>query len=751
MGRSREDLLQRLLETFAEEAAEHIRMLEADLAALAELKVPDDRAGIAESGFRTVHTLKGAARAVGLRNIEAFCQEVEHFLSKRARGKRPFTDPDVALFGRVVATVDGLVARRMDPKEVQELQDQLAVDEEPVDLPIAPVESGQDEPPDILAQDQQPDPPQAAAALGPAAPAAMRFPEEPVARPRVSELARSASIRVPAARLDALANTAETLLQPVDALLDSIGELRLLSRSLRQRGGPHRTTQETIGELPSTADQANSVRRLLEKVTASQRFMQSNVEGLLDQARDLRMTPLSWVVEAFPGMVADLAKEEGKRVHFTTSGTDISVDRRILEHIKDPLIHLIRNAVSHGIELPDDRVAAGKPETACLALAFSTDDRGWLKVLVKDDGAGVDRARVARLVSERDGLSIAETELSDADLLNALTQSGMSTSKVVTAVSGHGLGMAIVREHVENLDGSLGLSSQLGLGTEFSVEVPTAMSLFVGVHAQNCGKDYLFPIRGVIRVLKVVSSDLKTVRGRAMIALNDDLIPVADLEEALKSVPSSAGPKTDGSRRCVIVQAGERRVGLFVDSVFGRTDVVLRPLEAPLKRVRNVAAAAQLRSGDLALLLRLSDLVQQVDLLGMAPRSKIQDNAPAQVSRTVLVVDDSPTTRVMERNLLEAAGYTVFVASDGIDALETLKHETVDVVVSDIDMPRMNGFELVSRIRDESRFSDLPIILVTVLDTPDDKRRGLEAGASAYMVKAQFDESKLLDLLSRIT
>lgn len=766
MARSREDLLKRLLETFAEEAAEHVRALQSDLETLAASDTGDDRAAIAESGFRTVHTLKGAARAVGLRGIEGFCHEVEQFLSKRARRARDYTDADVELFRGAVEAIAGLVGRRAEPADVQELQDRLATDEEPA-FPETAVEPATtpplrstpppSPPADIRAAltPDGPERPQAQAGAG-APPPRTRMPVEPTTRQRSHEPAQLASIRVAAARLDELATRAETLVQPVEALLDAVGDARALWQALSRRPANGKANGSGTGAAASrdawpSPDDANRARRLLQKLTVNHRVMRGGIGGLLEQARDIRMTPVSWVLDVFPAMVADLAAEEEKKVRFTSSGADIPVDRRILEHIKDPLIHLIRNAVSHGIEIPAQRIAAGKPETALLSVAVSTDDRGWLRILVTDDGAGVDRARVARLLNDMDGWAVAESELSDAELLDALTRSGMSTSRVVTAVSGHGLGMAIVRERVENLDGTLTLASTQGIGTKFAIEVPTTMSLFVGLHVRDRDNDYLVPIRGVVRAVKVASGDLHVVRGRAMIAYDDDYVPVAGLDNVLSGTGTALPGEMSNPRRCVIVQATERRVGLLVDSVVGRTDVVLRTLEAPLVRVRNIAAAAQLRTGDIALVLRLSDLVQQAEVLGVSAQSDDGRATAAPVTRTVLVVDDSPTTRVMERNLLEAAGYTVVLAADGIDALEVLQREAVDVVVSDIDMPRMNGFELTSRIRGDARMSEIPIVLVTALDTPEDKRRGLEAGASAYMVKAQFDESKLLDLLSRVT
>jgi two-component system chemotaxis sensor kinase CheA len=379
----------------------------------------------------------------------------------------------------------------------------------------------------------------------------------------------------------------------------------------------------------------------------------------------------------------------------------------------------------------------------------SSLDDGRVEIVVEDDGRGIDPDRV-REAAVRGRLVTAEAAraLGDDEALELAFRSGLSTSPVITDVSGHGLGLAIVREQVERLEGEVGLESGVGTGTRVRLVLPASIATFRGLLVRAAGQVFLLPIEAAEHVLAVGRDEIGTVEGREAIRRNGELLPVARLD-ALLELPRPEAPPGEEKSPCVIVRASQERVAVFVDEILGDLEVLLKELGPPLVRVRHVAGAGLLGDGSIVLILRAADLVKagRRALRPAAPRVAAVEEGRAPL---VLVVDDAVTTRTMERNLLEAAGYRVQVAVDGVEAWTALKTDDFDLVVSDVDMPRMDGFELTARIRADARLADLPVVLVTALESREDKERGVEVGANAYVVKSSFEQSNLLEIIKRL-
>ncbi|HEY6890539.1 MAG TPA: response regulator, partial [Solirubrobacter sp.] len=387
--------------------------------------------------------------------------------------------------------------------------------------------------------------------------------------------------------------------------------------------------------------------------------------------------------------------------------------------------------------------AKGKPAAGRITATVRPLERGRVEFVLTDDGRGIDPQRVQD-AARRARIAVPQSE---EEALALVFRSGLSTSFVITDVSGHGLGLAIVKEQVAKLGGEVELDTRPGEGTTIRLIAPATIATFRGLLVRAGGQRFLLPIENVDRA---IAPEPLTHGGQLKIRYEGELLPCASLANLL-GIEASHAP---GERvACAILNAGGQRAGVLVDEIVGDREVLVKDFEPPLIRVRNVAAAGLLGAGELVLVLRPADLVtgaaEARTAAGTTPES-LEPVPEPDGPPWVLVVDDAVTTRAMERGLLELAGYQVKVAVDGLDAWTTLKSERFDLVVSDVDMPRMNGFELTQRIRADETLQDLPVVLVSALEAREDKERGIEVGANAYVVKSSFEQSNLLEIINRL-
>jgi two-component system chemotaxis sensor kinase CheA len=384
-----------------------------------------------------------------------------------------------------------------------------------------------------------------------------------------------------------------------------------------------------------------------------------------------------------------------------------------------------------------------------VAVSLTAIEGGLVQFEIRDDGAGIELAEV-RSAAARYRIMSAEAAqaLSDDVALELIFQSGLSTSTLITDLAGHGLGLPIVRERVERLGGRIDVESTPGVGTSMRVIVPSSIATFRGLQVQSGDQTFLLPLESVERAVRVATDDVRRVEGRHVLVTDAGPIPFAQLD-ALLDLPDQV-PASVGNELCIILRAGDDRVALGIDAVLGDSEVLVKELQPPLFRVRHVAAAGLLGSGRLALILRPGDLVRAarsgIHMKRMSSSGASERPGPARI----LVVDDSITTRTMGKSLLEAQGFHVQVAVDGLDAWTLLKSESFDLVLSDVDMPRMNGLDLTARIRADEKLADLPVVLVTALESREDKERGIEVGANAYVVKSGFDQANVLGTIRRL-
>ena len=470
----------------------------------------------------------------------------------------------------------------------------------------------------------------------------------------------------------------------------------------------------------------------------------------------LRQLPLSSMFSLFPRMVRDLAKQQGKNINLVIEGGDAQVDKRILEEIKAPLTHLIRNAIDHGIETPGERIAAGKPPMATICLkAYQSGSQIGLEVV--DDGRGLNLESIKRTAVRR-GLQ-SETELAkmSSEQIQALIfSSGFSTRTSVTEISGRGVGLDVVRVNVERLKGSIQVQSTPAQGSTFRLTFNTSLATTSALILAVNQTPYAIPVEFVDRMIRVDRQDIFTLEGNSTITDRDRPLSVAWLTDLLDLPVSVAATPQDASSvaqsiPCVVLKVGSERLGLLVDALLEQQDIILKPHSKLLKRIRNISGATILGTGEVCMVLNPQDLFKSAGGKGADSKGTDRAIATAKPQPNVLLVEDSIPIRTQVRRILEGAGYRVTTAADGLEGFDKLQEDWFDAVVSDVEMPNLDGFELTKQIRQQPEYKKLPIILVTTLAKDEAKRRGADAGANAYITKGDFDQSLLIDTLRRLT
>jgi two-component system chemotaxis sensor kinase CheA len=473
-------------------------------------------------------------------------------------------------------------------------------------------------------------------------------------------------------------------------------------------------------------------------------------DELEEGIRTLRLLPLSTIFNLFPRMVRDLGRQEGKQVQLIVEGGETRADKRILEEMKDPLTHMIRNAIDHGIETPAERLAAGKPPVATIRLR-GCQTAANIIIQVEDDGRGLDMESIKRTALKRGICREVElAAMSESQIQSLIFAPGFSTRTFVTEVSGRGVGLDVVRTNVERLKGTIQVESSPGRGCRLRLQLGTTLATAHVLLVAVGGQPWALPVEFVQMARLVYLEEIFTIEGRETILLDSQpvsVVPLADLLELpasvnTLSVSSAASP-------CIILKVGEERLGLLVEALLDEQDVVLKPQSKLLKRVRNVAGATILGTGEVCMVLNPQDLLKSVlrHALAVTPLKGVERAKRKQV---ILLVEDSIATRTQEKRILESAGYEVATAVDGLDGFNKLKTRSFDAVVSDIQMPNLDGLGLTAKIRQLKEYRELPIVLVTSLASDEDKRRGAEAGANAYITKSSFNQDVLLETLRRL-
>ncbi|PKO84176.1 MAG: hybrid sensor histidine kinase/response regulator [Betaproteobacteria bacterium HGW-Betaproteobacteria-11] len=771
MAGKNDDFLKKLLTTFRIEADEHLKSISAGLLELEKMPASNRQAEIVENIFRDAHSLKGAARAVSLTDIESVCQSLESVFSA-LKGKTLASAPP--LFDLLYQTIDALNAR-LTPQAAETGKPGVAALIRRLDDALRGVMPTTGEPPPASPPESTL-PPVPLPLDKPAAMTGARI--SPVVQGLTSE-----TIRVSTAKLDAVMRQTEELLAPRLAAgqrtqdLHETGAVLAAWKKERARIRPAVHAMERsftrTGRRNGAVKEQHALTKLLEhldtdnlhlkhiedRLTRLRKFAERDhraltemVDNLLHGVKEMHMLPFSSLTEIFPRFIRELARDQGKQVELTIEGTGIEIDRRILEAMKDPFIHLLRNCVDHGIEKPAARVQKNKPPHGSLRIAVSQKDSGKIEILVADDGAGIDAAQVQAAAQRLGMLSAEEAQrLGEPETIALIFRSGVSTSPIITDLSGRGLGLAIVQERVERVGGAIAFETHPDAGTSFRIVLPLSLATFRGVLIRVGEQRFVIPAISVERVTQVTRKDIQTVENRETIPLGGQAVSLVWLSDVLEMPRNAAANEAADRVPAIVLGSGLAHIAFRVDEILGEQEVLVKNLGRQLARVRNIAGASVLGTGQVAPVLNVSDLMKSAVQFATAPRLLATAGKPAQAQqRSILVVEDSITSRALLKNILESAGFLVSTAVDGMDAYTALKTATFDLVVSDVEMPRMDGFDLTAKIRADKQHSELPVVLVTALESREHRERGIDVGANAYIVKSSFDQSNLLEVIGQL-
>ncbi len=740
-----EELLQELMASFREELAERLAAVNAGLLTLEKEPEVGQRERLLEELFRHVHSLKGAARAVDLASIEALAHGIEDVFGAVRLGLVSLT-PE--LFDLLYRGVDLIEAAMASVDAGQEVDPALDLSGYLTRLSAA-----------WRGEMSSPEP-----SLTPDKPSS-REPPAPSGEPGPKPW-RGETIRVPTARLDDLmAQTGELLVARLQAAQRVEEAKRFYAFANRWKRDWQRMRSQAF-KLFQEADDGEQVAAFLERnednLRRLSRWLNQYVRQVSDDlgrlslvtddlqegVRQVRMLPLSNLVAMFERAVRDLAREKGVQVRLETRGVDTEVDKRILELMQDPLMHLLRNAIDHGIEPPQEREKLGKPPEGTITL--SAERRGsTILIQVADDGAGVDTPGVRQVLVQRGVVSAAvAAEMSPAQINDLIFSSGLSTVPTVTQVSGRGIGLDVVSKNIERLQGQVQVRSRPGQGTTFSLTLPLTLVSTDCFLLQVAGQTFAVPLSAVERLIAVAPDDVASLAGGEAIRYGGRPISLVRLADVLQLADRGRPLSGEEGLPAVILEAAGLRMAFLVDELVGEQEVVVKGLGKQLARVPNVAGATVLGTGQVVLILNVADLIKSAQRLGGRSLRLAQESGqPPPRRQQILVVDDSITTRTLEKNILTAAGYEVRLATDGQQALAALAEEVCDLVVADVDMPRLDGFQLTERLKEDERYGDIPVILVTSLESPEQKARGIAVGADAYIIKSTFDQDDLLDTI----
>lgn len=756
---NREELGRRLMASFLGEAEDRIDALNEDMLLL-ERDDPGVRSAAVQRLFRSAHSLKGAARAVGITSVETMCHRMEELLAGVRDGARPL---DAALTELCFKTVDAVqdVTGKLHQGGVEDnsvSDPMIALLDAALGSPAADVASGS----------------QAAKAAGEggngsrkngstngstngkattdavASPPAESTPDADEAAAPESEATTPnaegpATLRVATERLESLLNESGELVLAHRRVDHRIRDLSDLTEQVKRCDGMVRAAMEASQDIARWQQVVRALESVVDDLRRDERSLGRVATRLNRTAQAVRMTSFASACRGLARAARDVASSEGKRVALHVRGGDVELDRFVVERLRDPLLHLVRNAVSHGVESTEERERVGKPLEGVITLTAAL--RGdQVQVTVEDDGRGIDHD-VIRARATQVGVAAPED---DRHVEQLLFEAGFTTAGRTTRFSGRGVGLDVVKAEVEALHGSIDLHATQGHGCRFGLTVPLTLTAIHALLVRCGGRDFALPSATVTGLVRIRPADVRELPTGQALYHGGRLLPLRFLAPLLGVGPA---PAFDGDAPLPVAIVGNAgaEIALVVDMLQTETEILVKELGKRLQGLEFVSGATILENGKIALILNAPAMARSLD--GRVPaafRAPEEEPSESEPGKRLLVADDSVTTRMLLMGVLEEAGFDVTAVPDGMAAWERIQRESFDLVVSDVEMPRMDGFGLTERVRSSAPHRNLPVILVTGLEKEEHRLRGLAVGANAYLVKSGFESHSLLEAIEEL-
>jgi two-component system chemotaxis sensor kinase CheA len=747
---SREELIKKLMPTFVIELDGHIQDLTQHLINLE--KEPTIAANNETLLLlqRTVHSLKGASRSVNLTLIESLCHKMEDLIALCL--SHSFSP---AVFQIFFDCVDALqtcsenLKSQTDAPQGPLVEANLALDSAIVAIstgsPVNKVRAVEAANQSIKSEKATGSPEMSSLATLENANTSEITQVEPL---------KATSVRVQADQLDQLMVDATEMLVENSQLsghLQSLEDIRMQLNNQMQfiarkkrRASRARALASNIGseqiEQTETFKLEKVIReldQLIAAATTAHRQSGQTIQAINDGVQQLRLVSFDEACQALSRTVRDLAGSAGKTVSLEIIGGSVGIDRSIVEEMRAPLMHLVRNAIDHGIENDEVRAAAGKTDPAKITLA-AVIHGSTLTVSVSDNGAGLNSAAIKEKALK---LGIDQEKI-ERNIYDMVFLPGFSTARIITAVSGRGLGLDVVKSSIEKIGGQIEVSTEAGKGTTFTLDMPTTLTTARALLLSELGQTYALMVSSVSKVMRIDASDIKRVDGHDMIMIDGAMVRAC----SLRSIFGGDAALANGVKhQAILITADKTRLLLLTDKLLNEREIVLKPLSDRLRKLKLFIGTTLLDDGSVALILNAAELIRS----SSTGRRLVAATKDSEGKKRIIVADDSLTTRSMEKSILEAAGYEVITASDGAQGWRVLQERGADLVVSDVEMPNMDGFAFAAAVRSSKTFSNLPFILVTALAKDSDRVRGIDAGASAYLVKSEFEEDNLLEVIKQ--
>lgn len=746
------ELMQQLVAVFSVQLEEQIQLITEGLLQLEKGVKGEQRRLTLENVFRAAHNIKGAARGVGVQDVADISHHLESVFSEM---KRLENEPPAELIDLCLASLDKLREAMAAFGEGRPVNfDMPALLDQLDTLCTGNSATKAKTPAAVTAEPPRPTSESAAGAVAPEPPKPAADPAGAVEK----KPATAETVRIKLEKLEKMAALVEELQGARIEMEDHLANFQKLRVQLQALAGIGKQAQSRAKD-PAADNTALNTResataalntmtaRMHRDMRTSIKRLGMNSASLQNDMRLMQLVPVATLLRPMERMVRDLARELGKQVEFRIIGEDIEMDRAVLDDLKDPLVHLLRNALDHGIETAEERKAGGKKATG--RLTVSVQGQGSHIVFnIEDDGAGINTDRVADIAQRKKLVSAAEIDAMEQDeKLHLIFRPGFSTREIITNISGRGVGLDVVATNLHKLRGSVHVEAAQGKGTTFRLRLPLTLATDHGLLVRASGDVYAIPTSSIDRIMDISPEEIVEVEASQAILLNGRAIPLRDLATILET-PDQQTLMQD-KLHIVVLSKGWDTVAFMVDEVLGEREMVIKPLKPPLVSVRNVTGGTLTGNGEVIMVLDPSSLVDSALRTRSNWLKAKQTPEEKKVSR-ILVVDDSITTRTLEKNILENMGYAVTVAVDGEKGWDALQDQAFDLVVTDVEMPLMDGFELTGKIKQSAQFMHIPVVVVTSLAKDTDRRRGVEAGADAYIVKGQFETKTLLDVIEQL-